>query len=130
MKIEKKIELMLKDKNFVDFCNGRISNEVKECLMHGEYDHFFDVLDEGFETNDNYVVPLVEYLMCKLHYAKLQKNRKKRERLIWWIYTQLYYEGHYTKVFRTYFEPLVKETKMAVYGILRKEYIKSLKKSV
>ena len=91
--------------------------------------HFFDVLDEGFDGNDEYVVPLVEYLSCKLHYAKLLKNKAKRESIIWWVFTQLHYEGFYTRVFATYFDPLVKETNITIVKMLRKEYLLLQKQS-
>ena len=52
MKIEKKIEHWLKDEKFCDYCNTRIDEEIKEGLLNGAYDHFFDVLDEGFDGND------------------------------------------------------------------------------
>lgn len=123
MKIEKKIEHWLKDENFCDYCNTRINEEIKEILLNGEYDHFFELLDEGFDGNDEYVVPLVEYLSCKLHYAKLLKNKAKRESIIWWVFTQLNYEGFYTRVFATYFDPLVKETNITIIKMLRKEYL-------
>ena len=129
MKIEKKIEHWLKDEKFCDYCNTRINEEIKEILLNGAYDHFFELLDEGFDGNDEYVVPLVEYLSCKLHYAKLLKNKAKRESIIWWVFTQLNYEGFYTRVFATYFDPLVKETNITIIKMLRKEYLLLKKQS-
>ena len=51
---------------------------------------------------------------------KLLKNKAKRESIIWWVFTQLNYEGFYTKVFAIYFDPLVKETNITIIKMTEK----------
>ena len=94
-------------------------------MLNNKYlDPIFEELDMGFSDSDDYVVPLVDYLKYKLHYAKILKNRRKREKIIWWVLTQLEYEGFYTQVFAEYFDPLVQETGEMVVMMLHEEYVK------
>lgn len=124
MKTEKNIELLLCDEAFCKYVFKRCHEEVTKLMPNSKIDPIFEELDEGFEYNDDYVVPLVDYLTYKLHYAKVLKNKKKRERIIWWVLTQLEYEGFYTKVFAYHFDPLVQETGETVVMMLHDEYIK------
>ncbi len=54
--------------------------------------HSTEEMAEGFEDNDEYVVPMVDYLSYRLHRAKIYRNRRRRERDIWWVWIQLKYE--------------------------------------
>ena len=72
--IEKKIENWCKDARFVNFANRRMHQEITERLENGSYDALFEELDEAFDYDDRYIEPLVEYLTCRLHIAKLNKD--------------------------------------------------------
>lgn len=130
MKIEKKIELWLSNEAFCNYVLKRCHEEVTKLMSNSRIDSIFEEMDEGLEYNEDYVVSLVDYLTYKLHYAKVLKNKKKRERIIWWFLTQLENEGFYTKVFAKYFDPLVQVTGEAVVSMLHDEYVKKQLKRV
>lgn len=119
---------LLKDKKFIDFCNDRVIHEIKEYLFHSKSDNYFMVLNKGFKTDKRYVVPLFAYVSSKLHYAKLLKNRKSREREFWWLYTLYITEKTYSNEYERFFEPLVNEIENEIFEILKEEYIKSQNK--
>lgn len=73
--IEKRIENWCKDARFVNFANRRMHQEITERLENGSYDALFEELDEAFDYDDRYIEPLVEYLTCRLHIAKLNKKQ-------------------------------------------------------
>jgi hypothetical protein len=123
MKIEKKIEKWCMDARFVDYANRRLNEKAAEGLEYGRYDALFEEMDEAFDYDDRYIVPLVEYLTCRLHLAKLYRNAKKRERDIWWVWQQVALEGYYVQVFSEYFAPLLAELKTTLMPMLYKEYI-------
>ncbi len=129
MKIEKKIENWCQDTCFVNFTNQRMHQELTERPENKRYDILFEELDEAFEYDDRYIGPLVEYLTCRLHIAKLCKNARQRERGIWWVWYQVAMEGYYVQVFSEYFDPLLNELRMTLMPILHREYtrMKSLK---
>ena len=70
---------------------------------------------EGFEDNDEYVVPMVDYLSYRLHRAKIYRNRRRRERDIWWVWIQLKYEGIYVEACIKYYAKLVEEVEKDIY---------------
>ena len=76
--LELKIEVWLEDEQFVKFANARMNHEIKH-VPHS-VDPWFDEMEEGFENDEEYVVPMVEYLSCRMHMAKLCTNRRKREK--------------------------------------------------
>ena len=125
MKTEKNIQLLLSDETFCNYVFKRCREEVSKLMLNNKYlDPIFEELDMGFSDSDDYVVPLVDYLKYKLHYAKVLKNKRKREKIIWWVLTQLEYEGFYTQVFAEHFNPLVQETGETVVMMLHEEYVK------
>ncbi|KAA3868548.1 hypothetical protein F3F80_13400, partial [Bacteroides ovatus] len=79
---------------------------------------------EGFEDNDEYVVPMVDYLSYRLHRAKIYRNRRRRERDIWWVWIQLKYEGIYVEACIKYYAKLVEEVEKDIYTILHREYVR------
>lgn len=121
--IEKRIENWCKDARFVNFANRRMHQEITESLENGSYDVLFEELDEAFDYDDRYIGPLVEYLTCRLHIAKLNKNKRQRERDIWWVWCQVTMEGHYVQVFSEYFSPLLRELRITLMPMLHKEYL-------
>lgn len=121
--IEKRIENWCKDGRFVNFANRRMHQEITERLENRSYDALFEELDEAFDYDDRYIEPLVEYLTCRLHIAKLNKNKRQRERGIWWVWCQVAMEGHYVQVFSEYFDPLLTELRITLIPMLHKEYL-------
>ena len=78
------------------FANKR----AKEEFFNSENNYIdpqYEEMAEGFEDNDEYVVPMVDYLSYRLHRAKIYRNRRRRERDIWWVWIQLKYEGIYVE---------------------------------
>ena len=69
-------------------CKGRVFNSENNYI-----DPQYEEMAEGFEDNDEYVVPMVDYLSYRLHRAKIYRNRRRRERDIWWVWIQLKYEA-------------------------------------
>ena len=81
-------------------------------------------IPKGFEDNDEYVVPMVDYLSYRLHRAKIYRNRRRRERDIWWVWIQLKYEGIYVEACIKYYAKLVEEVEKDIYTILHREYVR------
>ena len=126
-KLELKIEAWLKDEQFVKFAEARMNHEIKN-VPHS-VDPWFDEMEEGFENDDEYVVPMVEYLSCRLHMAKLCTNRRKREKELWWVWYEIAMQGIYIKVFNCYYENLVEELRLEIMPMLYREYMQLQKKS-
>ena len=126
-KLELKIEAWLKDEQFVKFAEARMNHEIKN-VPHS-VDPWFDEMEEGFENDEEYVVPMVEYLSCRLHMAKLCTNRRKREKELWWVWYEIAMQGIYIKVFNCYYENLVEELRMEIMPMLYREYMQLQKKS-
>ena len=124
MKIEKKIDNWCRDARFMDFANRRMYQELTEKPENGRCDALFEELDEAFEYDDRYIEPLVEYLACRLHIAKLCKKARQRERGIWWVWFQVMMEGHYVQAFSEYFAPLLAELRITLMPLLHKEYVR------
>lgn len=125
--LELKIEVWLEDEQFVKFANARMNHEIKH-VPHS-VDPWFDEMEEGFDEEDEYVVPMVEYLSSRLHKAKLCKNRRKREKELWWVWYEIAMQGIYIKVFNCYYENLVEELRLEIMPMLYREYMQLQKKS-
>ena len=125
--LEQKIEAWLEDEQFVKFANARMNHEIKH-VPHS-VDPWFDEMEEGFENDEEYVVPMVEYLSCRMHMAKLCTNRRKREKELWWVWYEIAMQGIYIKVFNCYYENLVEELRLEIMPMLYREYMQLQKKS-
>lgn len=125
--LELKIEAWLEDEQFVKFAEARMNHEIKN-VPHS-VDSWFDEMEEGFENDEEYVVPMVEYLSCRMHMAKLCTNRRKREKELWWVWYEIAMQGIYIKVFNCYYENLVEELRMEIMPMLYREYMQLQKKS-
>ena len=125
--LEQKIEAWLEDEQFVKFANARMNHEIKH-VPHS-VDPWFDEMEEGFDEEDEYVVPMVEYLSSRLHKAKLCKNRRKREKELWWVWYEIAMQGIYIKVFNCYYENLVEELRLEIMPMLYREYMQLQKKN-
>ena len=125
--LELKIEVWLEDEQFVKFANARMNHEIKH-VPHS-VDPWFDEMEEGFENDEEYVVPMVEYLSCRMHMAKLCTNRRKREKELWWVWYEIAMQGIYIKVFNCYYENLVEELRLEIMPMLYREYMQLQKKN-
>ena len=65
-----------------------------------------------------------EDLSYRLHRAKIYRNRRRRERDIWWVWIQLKYEGIYVEACIKYYAKLVEEVEKDIYTILHREYVR------
>ena len=125
--LELKIEAWLEDEQFVKFAEARMNHEIKN-VPHS-VDPWFDEMEEGFENDEEYVVPMVEYLSCRMHMAKLCTNRRKREKELWWVWYEIAMQGIYIKGFNCYYENLVEELRLEIMPMLYREYMQLQKKS-
>ncbi len=121
-----KIEKWLDNEQFVAFANKRMNNVLQN--QRHPIDPMFEEMDEGFDEEDEYVVPMVEYLSCRLHKAKLCKDRCKREQEIWWVWYEVAMQGIYINVFNCYYEKLVEELRLEIMPMLYREYMQWQKK--
>ena len=80
----------------------------------------------NFDLDDRYFVPLTTYLTYRLQLAKLQKNRSKRRRGIWWVFVQIVILRLYTEITTKEFEKLQKESYGAIIPMLHNEYVMKL----
>lgn len=101
------------------FVHQRMHLELAQRMECNSLDPFFEELDEAFEYEDGYIVPLVEYLTCRLHTALLRKD----EEGIWQVWFHVAMEGYYVQAFHKKFAPLLAELRMALMPILHKEYL-------
>ncbi len=125
MKIEKKIEKWCKDARFVGFANQRMNFELTQRMENNSLDPFFEELDEAFEYDDRYIMPLVEYLTCRLHTAKLRKDIQRQEEGIWQVWFHIAMEGYYVQTFHKEFAPLLSELRTSLMPMLHKEYLRN-----
>ena len=117
--LELKIEKWLENEQFVAFANKRMNNVLLN--KRHPIDPMFEEMDEGFDE--------VEYLSSRLHKAKLCKNRRKREKELWWVWYEIAMQGIYIKVFNCYYENLVEELRLEIMPMLYREYMQLQKKS-
>ena len=125
--LEQKIDKWLENEQFVAFANERMNNVLLNKLRPIE--PLFEGMDEGFDEEDEDVVPRVEYLSSRLHKAKLCKNRRKREKELWWVWYEIAMQGIYIKVFNCYYENLGEERRLEIMPMLYREYMQLQKKS-
>lgn len=128
MKIEKKIEKWCRDNGFMDFADKRLQQELADSLADGSYDPLFEEMDAGFEYDDRYIIPMVEYMTCRLHLARLKKDRRQREQGIWQVWCMAGMLGQYVQVFSGHFHPLMAELRADLMPMLHREYVKQLNK--
>ena len=120
---ENKMEEWRKDAKFMRFAERRMSQELMGNGENRRYDSLFEKLDEAFDNDDRYVEPLVEYLTCRLHMAKLDGDKRRRERGIWWVWYHVTMEGCYVQVFSRCFDPLLEELRTELMSLLHEEYM-------
>ncbi|MEO4806118.1 hypothetical protein ABHZ61_02290 [Bacteroides thetaiotaomicron] len=124
MGTQRKIENWCKDERFLRYASRRMTEEITEVPENQQYDPQYEELDEAFDRDDRYVVPLAEYLAYRLHLAKLCKNARKRRRGIWQVFVQVAMLGCYTEVFAEVFDPLLAELHDTVMPMLHEEYVR------
>ena len=94
MNAQKKIERWCRDERFMHYTARRMNEEIADVPKNWTYDPEFEELDEAFETDDRYAVPLATYLL-----------------------------GQYVQVFDA-FDPLLTELQQEVMILLHGEYVK------
>ena len=122
MNVQKKIEKWYQDRRFVRYVNERICEELRH--VSKQPDPKFKELDEAFDRDGRYIVPLVTYLTYRLQLAKLQKNAKQRRRGIWWVFVQVIILGLYTEISTKELEKLRMKLLEAIMPMLHDEYIR------
>lgn len=123
MNIKRKIGKWLEDEGFRRYAERRMREEITDVPENLVLDPRYEELDEGFEWDDRYVVPLVEYLAYRLHLARLCRNPQKHRRGIWWVFVQISMQEPYVRMFADKFEPLLDELQDCIMPMLHKEYI-------
>ena len=83
MNVQEQIKEWYQDRRFVNYVNMRVQEEIRH-VSEQRPDQKYKELDDAFDLDDRYFVPLTTYLTYRLQLAKLQKNRSKRRRGIWW----------------------------------------------
>ena len=120
MSVAEQIEMWLDDEAFVAFANERMNEMLGR---HHRVDPVFEEMDEGFDEEDAYVVPMVEYLSCRLHKAQLCKNKRRREQEVWWVWYEVAMQGYYVQLFMPYYETLVEELRLELMPMIHREYM-------
>ena len=110
----------------MSYAQERVRKELCEVAENHRIDPLYEELDEAFEYDDRYIVPLVTYLTYKLRLALLQRNAGKRKRGIFWVLVHVEMQGFYMEVFSEKFEGLLTELRDAVVPILHNDYVRSL----
>lgn len=129
MNIKRKIGMWLEDERFRQYAERRMKEEITDVPENLVPDPRYEELDEGFEMDDRYIVPLVEYLAYRLHLARLCRDPQKRRRGIWWVFVQISMQEPY-KEFADEFDPLVDELQDCIIPMLHDEYVKKLNTEV
>ena len=124
--LELKIEKWLENEQFVAFANKRMNNVLLN--KRHPIDPMFEEMDEGFDEEDEYVVPMVEYLSSRLHKAKLCKNRRKREKELWWVWYMLAMQTYFIELLDEYYGALVEELRLEIMPMIHREYVKLQKR--
>lgn len=120
MSVAEQIEIWLDDEEFVVFANERMNKALRQ--QH-RVDPWFEEMDEGFDEEDAYIVPMVEYLSCRLHKAQLCKNKRRREQEVWWVWYEVAMQGYYVQLFMPYYEILVEELRLELMPMIHREYM-------
>lgn len=126
MNVQEQIKEWCKDGRFLRYANERMRKEITEVPENHVVTPEYEALDEGFEYDDRYAAPLAAYLTYRLQMAKLQKNRSKRRRGIWWVFVQIVILRLYTEITTKEFEKLQKESYGAIIPMLHNEYVMKL----
>ena len=125
MSVAEQIEMWLDDEAFVVFANERMNEMLRR---HHRVDPVFEEMDEGFDEEDAYIVPMVEYLSCRLNKALLCKNKCRREQEVWWVWYEVAMQGYYVQWFMPYYEALVEELRLELMPIIHREYMQRKRK--
>lgn len=80
MKSKEKVDKWLEDEAFMSFAQKRTTEIARYILNNYPYDLKYEELDECFGHDDRYVVPVVDYLVYRLHRAKLKKKFQEAQR--------------------------------------------------
>ena len=123
MNAQKKIERWCRDERFMHYTARRMNEEIADVPENWTYDPEFEELDEAFETDDRYAVPLATYLLYRLRVARLHRNVRRRSRAVWRVFIQVAMLGQYVQVFDA-FDPLLTELQQEVMILLHGEYVK------
>ena len=89
MNAQKKIERWCRDERFMHYTARRMNEEIADVPENWTYDPEFEELDEAFETDDRYAVPLATYLLYRLRVARLHRNVRRRSRAVWRVFIQV-----------------------------------------
>ena len=125
MSVAEQIEMWLDDEAFVVFANERMNEMLRR---YHRVDPVFEEMDEGFDEEDVYIVPMVEYLSCRLNKALLCKNKRRREQEVWWVWYEVAMQGYYVQWFMPYYEALVEELRLELMPIIHREYMQRKRK--
>ena len=120
MSVAEQIEIWLDDEEFVVFANERMNEMLRR---HHRVNPVFEEMDEGFDEEDAYVVPMVEYLSCRLHKAQLCNDKRRREQEVWWVWYEVAMQGYYVQLFMPYYETLVEELRLELMPMIHREYM-------
>lgn len=126
MKKDDKIEKWLEDDSFMEYMQKRTIEMFNHILNNYPYDPQYEELDECFERDDRYVVPLVDYLVYRLHRARLKRNSKKRREGIWWVFIQIILLGDCITSFPEDFKRLLLELRTTLIPMLHAEYVRKM----
>lgn len=126
MRQNDKIEKWLEDDSFTDYMQKRTIEIFNYILNNYPYDPKYEELDEYFDRDDRYVAPLVDYLVYRLHLAKLKRNSKKRREGIWWVFVQVILLGEYVECFAEEFNRLLPELRISIIPMLHAEYVRKM----
>lgn len=124
MKTEKKIEKWLSDGKFEQFASEYITNEMKRRIDAGFCDRAFEEMNEAFDMEDGYIVPIAEYLSYKLHVARLRRKRDTGDREMWKVYYCLQMMGAYGQF--QVFEDLRGELWVCMMTAIHRDYVHTL----
>lgn len=120
MSVAEQIEIWLDDEAFVAFANDRMDEVLRQ---RHRVDPVFEEMDEGFDEEDAYIIPMVEYLSCRLHKAQLCKNKRRHEQEVWWVWYEVAMQGYYVQLFMPYYETLVEELRLELMPMIHGEYM-------
>lgn len=85
-------------------------------------DAFYEDLYAKVQDDVRYVIPMVEYLTCRLHKAKLEADKEVCEREIWWVWAQAKSHGVNAYTFIEQYAPLLCELDNTIMPMMFKEY--------
>ncbi|GAB0483110.1 Uncharacterised protein [Alistipes sp. cv1] len=124
--MQKEIESWCRDGKFLHFASKRMDEELGKGLANRRPDPEYEELNEAFEWDDRYAVPLATYLTYRLQVAKLQENDQKRKRNIWWVFVHVAMLGYYVRVFAEEFDSLLADMQGTILPMLHEEYVRKV----